>query len=277
MKVNATMITRRLMTNSEMKLVQQLEQNVWNMEPIPLHQTLTASQNGGLVLGAFFNEELVGFSYGFAGFNQGKAYLCSHMLGIDPGYRGKGIGASLKHEQKALAREMGYDLIVWTFDPLETRNGYLNLSKLHAICSTYVEDCYGEMDDNFNSGMPSDRFKVEWWINSSHIEKELSVNEEQAQSIFSYELTETGLPKLINSEMILQGIQDNEQPILVPVPAHFQELKSQNYELALDWRYKTREIFQTLFAKGYAVVSIVKSDDKPVHQYLLVQKHTLEI
>ena len=52
------------------------------------------------------------------------------MLGIHPDYQLKGIGKLLKDEQRKIAKEMGYKLITWTFDPLESRNAYLNVSKL---------------------------------------------------------------------------------------------------------------------------------------------------
>lgn len=47
---------------------------------------------------------------------------------------------------------------MWTYDPLETVNGYLNLSKLGGVCTQYIENCYGEMPDILNAGLPSDRF-----------------------------------------------------------------------------------------------------------------------
>ncbi|PGY10319.1 GNAT family N-acetyltransferase [Bacillus sp. AFS031507] len=269
--------TRILSTFHELKLVQKLEEEIWNMSPHPLHQTITASQNGGLLLGAFINEDLVGFSYSFAGFNKGQSYLCSHMLGIHPSQQVKGIGASLKEKQKEIAREMGYELIMWTYDPLETRNAYLNLSKLHAICSTYVNNCYGNMEDSLNKGIPSDRLKVEWWINSSYISKPHPINLEQAESIFKWETIGGHLPKLTHVSEELYRIPTSNNPILLPVPANFQFLKSTNKELAIEWRFQTREIFQTLFAKGYAVVSLVKKDNELVHNYVFVPKRTLRI
>ncbi len=274
--MNSTIETRVLNTYTDMKLVQKLEKDVWNMEPIPLHQTITASQNGGLLLGAFLNEEMIGFSYSFPGFCKGQSYLCSHMLGIHPSHQEKGVGARLKQAQKELAREMGYDLITWTYDPLETRNAYLNLSKLHAICSTYVENCYGEMEDNLNRGLPSDRFKVEWWIDSSHVSKQHKDSINQAQHIFQWETTKNHLPKLMNIEQSLHNIAVMDKPLLVPVPANFQQVKSKDNALAIDWRFKTREIFQTLFSQQYVAVSLIKNGDELVHYYVLVKQQNLE-
>lgn len=268
---------RILKTAAEMKLIQKLEEEIWHMDPLPVHQTITAAQNGGLMLGAFLNGEIVGFSYGFPGFNKGKGYLCSHMLGIQPDHQERGIGASLKQKQKEIASEMGYDLITWTFDPLESRNAYLNLSKLNAICSTYVENCYGEMEDSLNQGLPTDRLKVEWWINSPHVSGSYKVDTEQAQRPFQLEITEDGFPALIAPEESLGSIQGTDSPLLVPVPANIQAMKSENHQLAMKWRLQTRNIFQTLFKQGYTMVSILKGEEKLVHFYVLVQREQLKL
>lgn len=86
---------RQLQTIEELRHVQQLESKIWKSDPIPIHQTLTAVKNGGVILGAFNEEEIVAFSYGFPGFCNGKAFLCSHMLGVDLGYQKLGIGYQL--------------------------------------------------------------------------------------------------------------------------------------------------------------------------------------
>ncbi|WP_200894665.1 GNAT family N-acetyltransferase [Bacillus alveayuensis] len=268
---------RVLKSHSDLQMVQNLEKQVWEMDPLPLHQTITAAQNGGLLLGAFIDNEMVGFSYSFPGFQHGKSYLCSHMLGIHPDHQEKGIGAKLKKAQKEIARDMGYDLIVWTFDPLETRNAYLNLSKLHAICSTYIENCYGEMEDNLNYGLPSDRFKVEWWINSPHVIDHHGVNIEEEPFKLPWKTTIDQLPILDDVEDEIENISDQQKPVLVPVPANFQHLKRENYSLAMEWRLKTRKVFQALFQKGYAAVFLRKSDDEPVHYYLLTQRKHVNI
>ncbi|WP_410489292.1 GNAT family N-acetyltransferase [Bacillus sp. DTU_2020_1000418_1_SI_GHA_SEK_038] len=271
---------RTLHTSSEMKLVQKLEEEVWKMSAIPIHQTVTAAKNGGIMLGAFHQEKLVGFSYGFTGFEQNQIYLCSHMLGIHPEYQEKGIGAKLKEAQKRVAAEMGYELIIWTFDPLESRNAYLNMNKLRGICCTYIENCYGEMEDGLNSGLPSDRFKIDWWINSEHVADSQSLNEVQSKEgihLISWETTSNELPKLGDIDQVHPTLANVDQPLFVPVPANFQELKKTDHELAIDWRSKTRKIFQQLFEAGYAVVALQKTTNEPVHYYVLTKLQTLSI
>ncbi|NRG48364.1 GNAT family N-acetyltransferase [Bacillus sp. CRN 9] len=251
---------KSLTTIEDMKVVQKLEAEVWEMEPIPIHQTITAVKNGGIMLGAFYNGELVGFSYGFPGFDRGKSFLCSHMLGIHKNHRDKGIGALLKEAQKEEAIRLGYELIRWTFDPLQSRNGYLNLSKLKGICNDYAVNCYGEMEDGINKGLPSDRFNIEWWIRSQHVNDNLHNYSEPVRP-FRWELTEEGFPILTNIDGDMRNIVDSDDVVSIPIPLQFNELKVANPALALQWRKNTRAIFQTFFSKGYTAFSMTKENE----------------
>jgi len=262
---------REIKTIKQLEQVQQLEYDVWGMPPIPIHQTLTAVKNGGIVVGAYDGDRLVGFSYGFSGFREGRSYLCSHMLGIDKNYRSQGIGEKLKHAQQAIAVERGYDLMVWTFDPLETRNGYLNLSKLNGICYTYIENCYGEMQDGLNKGLPSDRFEVSWYLTSDYVVKNVSIESAVAVPVASCVLNEQGLPCL----QITENLKYDDNSYVLPVPKDFQALKVQDPALALDWRFKTRHILQRLFAQGYAAVQLQQQEN--YNEYVLVKLSTLKL
>lgn len=264
---------RLMKTNEEMRLVQDLERTVWGMDPIPTHHTVTAVKNGGIMLGAFDKEELVGFSYGFAGFAEDQPYLCSHMLGVHPEYQLMGIGKMLKDAQLETARDMGYDLITWTFDPLESRNAYLNMSKLYGICNTYLENCYGEMDDGLNKGLPTDRFQVSWWINSERVTEKWSPTLSKYDCPFTVGTTEKGNPVLHSEE---DALDLNCEGIEIPIPQHFQLIKASEPELAMDWRLKTRAIFQQLFSAGYALVGVNRTSGN-VHYYQCVKKESIPI
>lgn len=263
---------RKILTISELEKVQQLEKDIWGISPIPIHQTLTAVKNGGIVVGAFENGELVGFSYGFPGFKNGKPYLCSHQLGIAKYCRTKGIGEALKQEQRKVAIQYGYDRMLWTYDPLETRNGYLNLTKLRAICNTYIENCYGDMQDGFNKGLPSDRFEVNWYLTSSYIEQEQLVDTSNAIMLTNIKMDRKGWPVL---EDFCFHQQLDERTYLQPVPSDFQQLKTSDPTLALDWRYKTRKVFQTLFSQGYVATHLEKGEK--IHNYVFVKKENISI
>jgi predicted GNAT superfamily acetyltransferase len=83
-----------------------------------------------------------------------RARRFSH-IGIDPDQRDAGIGFALKRAQWQMVRHQGLDHITWTYDPLLSRNAYLNIAKLGAVCNTYRRSEYGDMRDG---NALSDRF-----------------------------------------------------------------------------------------------------------------------
>ncbi|MCT6925584.1 GNAT family N-acetyltransferase [Metasolibacillus sp.] len=266
---------RELTTIEEMELVQQLEWKVWGISPIPTHQTFTVVKNGGIIVGAFDADKLIGFSYAFAGWKNEKSYLCSHMLGIDNAYRSQQIGEQLKLAQRNIAIQKGYELMTWTYDPLETRNGFLNLTKLNGICDTYIENCYGEMQDGFNKGLPSDRFEVHWHLTSDYVVHKHQPLAPAPIPLGEIVIDEQGLPTLgARHTHNLHTIYD-AQSYSLPVPQDFQALKRQSQEHALHWRLATRKIFQELFAAGYAAVRIEKQSQW--NQYIFVKKSALTL
>lgn len=262
---------KELKTLEEMEQVQKLEAKVWGIQTIPTHQTLTAVKNGGIVVGAFMEDQLVGFSYGFAGLKDGKSYLCSHMLGIDESYRSQQIGEKLKLAQREIAIEKGYDLMTWTYDPLETRNGYLNLTKLNGICDTYVENCYGEMQDGFNKGLPSDRFEVHWHLTSQYVKEQQEPSEAQSVALGEIVIDTQGLPTL----QTVSHENFNAPAYTLPLPRNFQVLKGASQEHAMHWRLETRKVFQAMFATGYVAVRIQQQEQ--YNKYLFVKKETLAL
>jgi predicted GNAT superfamily acetyltransferase len=167
-------------TPEEMTQIEDLQRTIWpesETDVVPLHMLITAVHNGGLVLGAFEAEKLIGFLFGFPGLegtpDGPRPKHCSHMMGILPDHRDSGAGFALKRAQWQMVRHQGLDHITWTYDPLLSRNAHLNIAKLGAVCTTYRRAEYGEMRDGLNAGLPSDRFQVDWWINTRRVETRL--------------------------------------------------------------------------------------------------------
>jgi predicted GNAT superfamily acetyltransferase len=55
--------------------------------------------------------------------------------------------------------------------------------------------------------------------------------------------------------------------LLVEIPADFLALKEANFELAKDWRLKSRDIFEGLFRTGYLVTDFVHLPGKYPRSY----------
>ncbi|PAV29722.1 hypothetical protein CIL05_10145 [Virgibacillus profundi] len=253
---------RSIKTMEELLEVQKVEESVWHMPPTPVHQTFTASVNGGIILGAYDGDKMIGFLYSFAGFDGGNAYLCSHMLGVLADYRKGGLGVQMKLKQAELAKEMGYDMITWTYDPLESLNANLNLHKLGAKGAKYKENHYGSMDDGLNQGLPTDRIQIMWNISKSEATNTVAFNEDKVLLT----ATSEGNPLITNT--FHETYTPKNDAWFMAIPNNFQQIKKENFKLAKSWRMHTREVFQRLFADGYQAVDIIRDDAKQVSYYV---------
>ncbi|WP_342615543.1 GNAT family N-acetyltransferase [Peribacillus frigoritolerans] len=267
---------RSLHRIEELEDVRKLESDIWGEnDSIPTHQTITAVKNGGLVLGAYCEEKLIGFQYSFPGFNGQTAYLCSHILGIDEQFRNKGIGEKLKLAQREEALKLGFSLITWTYDPLESINGYLNIAKLGGVCSTYIANCYGEMEDLLNSGIPSDRFLVEWHIGKKETTdssgRGIPLDFAIENSLIQWETNEMGLPV---PSFTLPLPEQNWDTAFVAIPKDFRTIRVTNSQAATEWRMRTRDTFTDLFQQGWEVTDFIKDSmtEIPVQFYVLTRK-----
>ncbi|GAA0594591.1 GNAT family N-acetyltransferase [Virgibacillus siamensis] len=252
-------ITIRPLTGmDELLEMQKIEETVWQMSPNPVHQTFTALNNGGIILGAFDDNSMIGFLYSFAGFDGQNAYLCSHMLGILPAYRSGGLGMRMKRMQAQLAGKMGYSIITWTFDPLESLNAFLNLHKLGAIGAAYHTDHYGVMDDNLNKDLPTDRIQIEWTIGGRKYIPKVKVAPDRLLTDVSEHNEPIGRPTIF---------QENHDEWFVAIPTNFQSIKQENIELARQWRQVTREAFQLLFSQKYIARDLLRDQTKEISYY----------
>jgi predicted GNAT superfamily acetyltransferase len=282
---------RPLHTIDEYRAAETLQCTVWNIQNIrvvPDAVLLTTQKNGGLVLGAFDmgagpeHAQLVGYLYGFVGLTpDGTVKHCSHQLGVLPGYQDQNVGYRLKLAQREYVQAQGIALITWTYDPLESRNAYLNLHKLGAVCHTYLHNIYGEMRDGLNSGLPSDRFEVEWYINSRHVARCL---ETAAPSVTLDVLQQEGVPVLNSAHAdprtgsplapLADPLPIEGERVLIQVPASFQSVKAADLEIATAWRTQTRTLFEQAFARNYTATDVLIEGEQ--RYYLLEQNWNLE-
>ncbi len=290
-------------------LVEILQARIWTgseRDIVPAHLLLASVRNGGLVIGAFASgrtnnsvfvseqdvpesakplpdENLVGFVFGFPAIsNSGsgqKLHHHSHMLGVDPNYRDHGIGFMLKRAQWQMVRRQGIETITWTYDPLLSRNAFLNIARLGAVCNTYQRDFYGTMQDDLNAGLASDRFIVQWWLNSSRVELRLSKRPRRVLDLAHFLASDAVIlnptelqPEVSESNGIIRsfpvpgegkGIPDifysNQPPAitLVEIPSDFQSLRQVDQDLGIIWRQHSRFLFEALFDLGYLVTDFI--------------------
>ena len=169
-------VIRKCRELDEMRACVALQKEVWNFSDadlVPLRMFVVAEKVGGQVIGAFDGTELVGFGLAIPGFRGGHSYLHSHMVAVRSGYRDRGLGRRIKFFQREDALARGFDLIEWTFDPLEIKNAYLNIEKLGAIARRYNVNQYGITSSPLQGGLPTDRLVAEWWLRSKRVESVL--------------------------------------------------------------------------------------------------------
>ena len=186
------------------------------------------------------------------------------MAGVLPDYRDSGVGFLLKRAQWQMVRRQGIERITWTYDPLQSRNARLNIAKLGAVCNTYFPNYYGELRDEINQGMPTDRFQVDWWLNSSRVKRRLSKYPRKKLDLAHYlsanitRLNETQLdPAGFIAPRPIEISVSSEPLLLIEIPADFPVIKTADPALAFEWRMHTRSIFQEVFAAGYLVTDFV--------------------
>jgi predicted GNAT superfamily acetyltransferase len=278
---------RPLTSYDEANQIEALQLLVWpgsETDVVPAHFLLAIARNGGLVLTAFDRDKLVGFVMGFLGTDRespdrpAMAQLKhhSHMLGVHPEYRDQGIGFSLKVAQREFVHKQGIRLITWTYDPLQSRNAYLNIHRLGTVCRRYHREAYGEMRDQLNTGYPSDRFEVEWWITSPRVKSRLKGSR---QTLDLANFLDAGAVKINPAQL---GEDDFVQPaekllsmqdsiILIEIPPDIPKMKEKNIELAIRWRLHTRALFEEAFSKGYLVTDFIylKEERFPRSYYVL--------
>ena len=175
-----SILIRKCQSLADMQSCVELQKTVWGFsdaELVPLRLFVVAEKVGGQVIGAFNGDAMIGFALAIPGFRAGRPYLHSHMLAVSEGYRNAGVGRRIKLIQREDAIERGFELIEWTFDPLEIKNAYLNIARLGAIARRYIPNQYGITSSPLQGGLPTDRLVAEWWLKSDRATRLLNAGD----------------------------------------------------------------------------------------------------
>jgi predicted GNAT superfamily acetyltransferase len=272
---------RTLTTADELRQVFELEQAIWGYEnvgdSVPVMMLLVCTRVGGLVVGAFDRDRLIGFAFALPGVKDGKPFQWSHMLGVIPEYRDSGLGWRLKVEQRRLVMESGVDLIAWTYDPLQAANAHLNFAKLGTIARVYHPDAYPGSSSSLHAGTPTDRLIAEWWLRSDRVAERLAAAGRGAAEGRRRTGVGAGEAVPVNrvreaGEWLAPGghhLSLDAPHLAVTIPTDFTEIQQRNLPLARDWRLATREIFSNCLARGYKVTDFVLDRPRRRGRYML--------
>ena len=186
--------------------------------------------------------------YALAAFDENlKPYYYSHMLAVEPDLQSAGIGAKLKQAQRDHALRTGVPLIKWTFDPLQSRNAYLNIIKLGGVIRSYKINYYGNASTSaLHRGLDTDRLFVEWWVKSQRVA--------EAQ----------------------KGLLPKRKPeAAIEVPRDIEIVKKQDLAEAQRWQAQVRSQFQKLLGEGLYCADF-EADPNGNSRYLFFKDEHLE-
>jgi predicted GNAT superfamily acetyltransferase len=124
-----------------------------------------------------------------------------------------------------------------------------------------------------NAGLPSDRFMVDWWINTRRVERRLGKRPRRTLRLDDFSKAE--LHPLYSLHYSKQAGQWPRPPehfaslegnlTLAEIPNDFGALKEADFSLARDWRFFSRELFETAFSEGYIVTDFIYDQSRSLY------------
>lgn len=193
---------------------------------------------------------MVGFAHALAAFTeQGRPFYYSQMLAVSAHLQNAGIGVRLKLAQRDYARERNIPLLTWTFDPLQSRNAYLNLTRLGGVVRTYYANYYGNTSSSvLHQGLDSDRLFVEWWVGSEPV----------AQALRGERRTDAAAAT-------------------VEVPFDIAQIKQQDMAAARRWQEQIRAAFQRHLSAGLYCAGFERGSNGAHSRYLFYRDEKREV
>lgn len=257
---------RRLRGPREFDACVTLQREVWGAafsEVVPSGVLRVVQYVGGVAAGAFAPDgRLAGFVFGVSGIRRGRLSHWSDTLAVHPDFRDRGIGEQLKRYQRRILLPLGVERVYWTFDPLESRNAYLNFARLGVVAGEYRRDFYGDASSELHSLIGTDRLVAVWRIRARRVRALLAggprVAARAVHSVPAINATvatadgpESGEPRL-----------DLDAPrVRLLIPSDIQRLKRASPALADGWRRVTRAAFEAYFERGYVATDLVRAGD----------------
>lgn len=263
-----TAISIRAFENlEELEECVRLQEETWGAnfsERVPTAILHVGQLLGGVSAGAWDAEgELVGFVFGLTGLRDGVLAHWSDMLAVRPTVRDAGLGQRLKHFQRDQVLGLGVSTMYWTFDPLQSRNAYLNLTKLGAVVREYREDMYGNSDSPLHRGIGTDRFVALWLLDSERVERRVAGLAASADTAALASRAEaalrvddrSGAPRPVDVDTL-----PDADVVRVPIPSNIDTLKAADPGLAVGWRTATRRVFTHYLDAGFEVREFVRGE-----------------
>lgn len=233
----------------DFKKIPGIQKSAWGFADLdvePHHLMTRVQKYGGLVHGLYLDGKLTGFTYAVIGKWKGEHFIYSHQAGVMQEYQSRGFGFVLKKAQREEVLKMGYDVMRWNFDPLESMNAYFNFYRLGVTSSEYERNIYGEGESGLHKGLPTDRLIVTWYLKSDRVIKKMNSKD----------------PSILEHIAPEQLENFTQETAYIEIPMDIRSMKASDPNTAMKWRMKTRGLFELAFQKGYVAEDLVFSMDK---------------
>lgn len=275
----ASIVIRELKSMDEFEAAYQIQSNLpefCKIGLIPSYYMQLISERGGLVLGCFCDDQLVGYNFAFPCISSTLGvYLFADSMGFLPSYQKKNLGYHVKHYQYELARSRGIRYIAWTYDPLKGVNANINIRKLGSNIVRYMPDHYTSMKNDTSqtgskcSSFPEDRFEVIWDLSSEKVTDRM-----EKRNVTSWKnLNQIPVIHPIESDQnMFQTFKMNYSDIGIEIPLDFQSMLTTQPSLALKWRLSSRKAFQFFIQNGYHIDDFCHLDQQVPKKNLYILK-----
>ena len=253
---------KRIKKIDDFKKITEIQRSAWGFLDLDIepHHVMTRVQKyGGLVHGLFYHGELVGYTYALIGRWNGEYFIYSHQAAVKKEHQDKGFGFLLKKAQREEVQKMGYQVMRWNFDPLESMNAFFNIHRLGIVSVEYERDIYGMGESGLHKGLPTDRLIATWRLDSDRVVQKMEKKD-----------------PVILEDVPKKNLENFTHPTAyIEIPKNIRALKAAGLNEALEWRMKTRNFFESAFENGYAVEAFVFSKDKQRVFYKLYHRKAM--
>lgn len=231
--------------------------------------------NGGLVVGAFADIHLAGWTAGFLGWDGTTLYLQSYLTAVRPEYQNHRLGFRLKAYQREEVLRQGLSLIRWTFDPLQSRVAFLSSRRLGAQVDQYLPNYLGHPSGSGSPRFETDRVRVSWALSGPGVAERVggqlpTAADDAARVGRSFTVLETEVGE--HGLRVPSAVAEPSGPeASLEVPFDLGTLREHEPASFSTWRHAVRDAFRAALDLGYVVddFAVVSKDHERRSFYLL--------